>query len=79
MYVCTYVRKYVCMYVCTYVCMYVFTAVTINCTFQGLSEEILTKMCLDIAKGMEYLAMRRYVHRDLAARNCMYVIDQINN
>ena len=28
-------------------------------------------MCIDVAKGLKYLASHRLIHRDVATRNCL--------
>ena len=40
-----------------------------------LSQETLIRMCIDVARGLEYLASHRLIHRDVATRNCLVADD----
>lgn len=41
-----------------------------------VSDKRLTNMAMDIARGLSYLADKKYVHRDLACRNCLVNISR---
>lgn len=38
---------------------------------EEVSDRRLTNMALDIARGLSYIADKKFVHRDLACRNCL--------
>ncbi|CAB3991422.1 Muscle, skeletal receptor tyrosine kinase, partial [Paramuricea clavata] len=37
----------------------------------SLSQATLIHMCIDVARGLQYLASHRLIHRDVATRNCL--------
>ena len=47
------------------------TAVNSSRSSSTLTSQQLVDMAINIAAGLEYLAVRRFVHRDLATRNCL--------
>ncbi|KAH8272138.1 hypothetical protein KR018_002173, partial [Drosophila ironensis] len=42
-----------------------------------ISSKRLTLYAIDIAKGLAYLAERKYVHRDIACRNCLVNAERV--
>ncbi|KAH8318198.1 hypothetical protein KR067_012718, partial [Drosophila pandora] len=54
-----------------------------NMVRENISDECdisckrLTLYAIDIAKGLSYLAKRKYVHRDIACRNCLVNSDRV--
>ena len=51
-------------------CLFSFACLLLN-QKATVALKRLADMCIQIGKGMEYLASKKIVHRDLAARNCM--------